>query len=228
MCACSSPACLRCYLTQPASLGICRLGSGACFRATGNSRPCLTQPASSGAGRGGSDAPGAVGDSRPGCPAPKPPRPSRAGAQHAQNIVDPKLQGRVNVLPAPTRTAPACCARSPGRPERRRAARAQVEFFRFKDDQKRALLSRLLQRRCVSLALGLPWGRVHIKRTKAKKPFAVGAPARPHAPNFNFNVSHEVRAGSLYLCVRMRLRSVQCGRAHQPYRQPRFSPEAPL
>jgi len=84
-----------------------------------------------------------------------------------------------------------------------------VEFFRFKDDQKRALLSRLLQRRCVSVALGLPWGRVHLKRTKAKKPFAAGAPARPHAPNFNFNVSHEVRGGSFFLGVRTRMRSVQ-------------------
>ncbi|KAK9846417.1 hypothetical protein WJX81_003371 [Elliptochloris bilobata] len=67
----------------------------------------------------------------------------------------------------------------------------QVELFRFKDDQKRALLSRLLQRRCVNVALGVPWNKVRIKRTKAKKPFVVGAPARPHAPNFNFNVSHE-------------------------------------
>ena len=69
----------------------------------------------------------------------------------------------------------------------------QVESFRFKDDQKRALLSRLLQRRCISVALGVPWDRVCIKRTKAKKPFAVSVAARPHAPNFNFNVSHEAR-----------------------------------
>jgi hypothetical protein len=79
--------------------------------------------------------------------------------------------------------------------------RAQVEFFRFKDDQKRALLSRLLQRRCVSAALGLPWGKVQLKRTKAKKPYAAGAPAKPHAPNFNFNVSHEARADGLDVCV---------------------------
>ena len=70
---------------------------------------------------------------------------------------------------------------------------AQVESFRFKDDQKRALLSRLLQRRCVNVGLGVPWGKVRIKRTKAKKPFVVGVPDRQHAPNFNFNVSHEAR-----------------------------------
>ena len=68
-----------------------------------------------------------------------------------------------------------------------------MESFRFKDDQKRALLSRLLQRRCVNVGLGVPWGKVRIKRTKAKKPFVVGVPDRQHAPNFNFNVSHEAR-----------------------------------
>ena len=77
----------------------------------------------------------------------------------------------------------------------------QVESFRFKDDQKRALLSRLLQRRCVSVALGVPWDKVRIKRTKAKKPFAVGVSARAHAPNFNFNVSHEARPRSCPLVV---------------------------
>jgi phosphopantetheinyl transferase len=36
----------------------------------------------------------------------------------------------------------------------------QVEAFKFKEDQKRALVSRLLQRQCVTAALGIPWEKV--------------------------------------------------------------------
>lgn len=72
---------------------------------------------------------------------------------------------------------------------------AQVEAFRFKEDQKRALVSRLLQRQCVSAAMGIAWESVLIKRTKGRKPFATNKGLdRSQAPNFNFNVSHEVRA----------------------------------
>ena len=39
----------------------------------------------------------------------------------------------------------------------------------------------------------MPFGEVQIKRTKGRKPFVIAAVERPHAPNFNFNVSHEVR-----------------------------------
>ena len=35
-----------------------------------------------------------------------------------------------------------------------------MEAFKFKDDQKRAIISRLLQRHCVSVALGIPWEKV--------------------------------------------------------------------
>ena len=70
---------------------------------------------------------------------------------------------------------------------------AQVEGFRFKEDQKRALVSRLLQRQCVSAAMGIAWESVQIKRTKGRKPFATNKGLdRSQAPNFNFNVSHEV------------------------------------
>ena len=68
-----------------------------------------------------------------------------------------------------------------------------MEAFRFKDDQKRALVSRLLQRQCVSAAMSLSWESVQIKRTKGRKPFVMNKTMdRSGAPNFNFNVSHEV------------------------------------
>ena len=68
-----------------------------------------------------------------------------------------------------------------------------MEGFRFKEDQKRALVSRLLQRQCVSTAMGLTWESVQIKRTKGRKPFVMNRGMdRSQAPNFNFNVSHEV------------------------------------
>ena len=51
---------------------------------------------------------------------------------------------------------------------------------------------RLLQRKCVAEVLGVQHADVIIKRTKGGKPFAAGGPPRPHAPNFNFNISHEV------------------------------------
>lgn len=41
----------------------------------------------------------------------------------------------------------------------------QVEAFKFKDDQKRAIISRLLQRHCVSVALGIPWEKVWLLAT---------------------------------------------------------------
>ena len=51
---------------------------------------------------------------------------------------------------------------------------------------------RLLQRKCASDVLGIELDKVEIRRTKGGKPFAVADVDRPHAPNFNFNVSHEV------------------------------------
>ena len=72
-----------------------------------------------------------------------------------------------------------------------------MEAFRFKEDQKRALVSRLLQRQCVSAAMGIAWESVLIKRTKGRKPFATNKGLdRSQAPNFNFNVSHEVCCAS--------------------------------
>ncbi len=68
---------------------------------------------------------------------------------------------------------------------------AQVMAFLQPADQHRALVSRLLQRCCVSLALGVDWTAVSLSRTKGRKPFTTN-PKPPAAPNFNFNVSHEV------------------------------------
>ena len=80
-----------------------------------------------------------------------------------------------------------------------------MEAFRFKDDQKRALVSRLLQRQCVSEAMSLSWQSVQIKRTKGRKPFVMNKSMdRSGAPNFNFNVSHEVgRAAQICFPVRL-------------------------
>lgn len=65
-----------------------------------------------------------------------------------------------------------------------------VQRFRFEDDRKRALVSRLLQRACVRHVCCVPDDAVELLRTKGKKPFTTNK--KPVcAPNFNFNVSHE-------------------------------------
>ena len=63
-------------------------------------------------------------------------------------------------------------------------------------DRKRALVSRLMQRRCVAIALGVADEKVVVARTKGNKPFDATPRAGERAaererPNFNFNVSHE-------------------------------------
>lgn len=70
--------------------------------------------------------------------------------------------------------------------------RGGVVRYRKEDDRKRSLLSKLMQRRVASLVLGVPFTEVEIRRTKGRKPYAVAPHGNPsHAPNFNFNVSHE-------------------------------------
>lgn len=62
------------------------------------------------------------------------------------------------------------------------------------EDRKRALVSRLLIRRCASLSLNLDQlSSVHILRTKGRKPFLKASQKPDDRPNFNFNVSHEGR-----------------------------------
>jgi 4'-phosphopantetheinyl transferase len=73
--------------------------------------------------------------------------------------------------------------------------------FRFMDDKKRALLSRLMQRAACARVADVPHADVLLRRTKGKKPFfawtempsfdADSAADLAAAPNFNFNVSHE-------------------------------------
>ena len=43
-----------------------------------------------------------------------------------------------------------------------------VRRFKFFADKQRALVSRLLQRKCVEVSLGMTWDGVRIKRTKGR------------------------------------------------------------
>ena len=69
----------------------------------------------------------------------------------------------------------------------------QCQSFHRLVDCKRALISRLLQRK-----LGLAvhdkkhLADVNIARTARGKPYFAHLPGNEHAPNLNFNVSHEV------------------------------------
>ena len=69
---------------------------------------------------------------------------------------------------------------------------AEVGKYKQAADQKRALLSRLLQRKAVVNVLPIPTSEVVIKRTRGGKPFWLNSADKASAPNFNFNVSHEV------------------------------------
>ena len=74
--------------------------------------------------------------------------------------------------------------------------RAEVARFRQPDDRKRAVVSRLLQHAAAAAALAVGPGDVRLRRTREGKPYAAtNGGARPQAPNWNFNVSHEVRGG---------------------------------
>lgn len=65
--------------------------------------------------------------------------------------------------------------------------------FKFLDDRKRAVLSRLLQRHAAASVLAIPHDSVEIKRTRGRKPYAANPVIEKRgAPNFNYSVSHEV------------------------------------
>eukprot|EP00397_Hematodinium_sp_SG-2012_P022302 GEMP01023095.1.p1 GENE.GEMP01023095.1~~GEMP01023095.1.p1 ORF type:complete len:329 (+),score=45.28 GEMP01023095.1:284-1270(+) len=73
-----------------------------------------------------------------------------------------------------------------------------VTKFRQVTDQKRALVSRLMQRRMCQLVLGTDdYEDLEIRRTKGKKPFLLH-PRPAESPNFNFNISHE---GCFVVCA---------------------------
>ncbi|PRW32899.1 L-aminoadipate-semialdehyde dehydrogenase-phosphopantetheinyl transferase-like [Chlorella sorokiniana] len=69
--------------------------------------------------------------------------------------------------------------------------RAPVLRFRQEADQRRALVSRLMQRAAAAAALGLPAAGVVVRRTRGSKPYAANQLDKPHAPNWNYSVSHE-------------------------------------
>ncbi|KAF5839726.1 hypothetical protein DUNSADRAFT_18726 [Dunaliella salina] len=75
-------------------------------------------------------------------------------------------------------------------------AHEQEEVMRFfqVEDKKRALASRLLQRAAISAVCGVPLmppAAIEVQRTKGRRPFTLNR-APDSAPNWNFNVSHEV------------------------------------
>ena len=72
------------------------------------------------------------------------------------------------------------------------AAQSEVSKYRFPADRQRALISRLLQRKCLLGVCSEPFSSIDIQRTKGGKPFCASSCNRSSAPNLNFNVSHEV------------------------------------
>lgn len=84
--------------------------------------------------------------------------------------------------------------------------RAEVQKYKQTADQKRALLSRLLQRTAVGNVFSIPLSDIEIRRTKGGKPFCANYVNKASAPNFNFNVSHEVlnqTVPGFLLCARL-------------------------
>jgi phosphopantetheinyl transferase len=80
--------------------------------------------------------------------------------------------------------------------------------YHFFDDQKRAIVSRLLQRHGAAVALGIPHQHVTIKRTKGRKPYITNSIQKPQAPNYNYSISHEVSNSTIScVCVRERERA---------------------
>ena len=71
-------------------------------------------------------------------------------------------------------------------------AQSEVQRFKFAVDQRRAIVSRLLQRKCCAEITLVPFSEVEIQRTKGGKPYCANTCDRVRGPNFNFNVSHEV------------------------------------
>jgi phosphopantetheinyl transferase len=71
---------------------------------------------------------------------------------------------------------------------------AKCKRFHRLVDCKRALVSRLLYRKLGSLVFGVhSLTEVPVSRTARGKPYFSRLPESAHAPNLNFNVSHEVR-----------------------------------
>ncbi|XP_058205684.1 uncharacterized protein LOC131319460 isoform X1 [Rhododendron vialii] len=72
------------------------------------------------------------------------------------------------------------------------------------EDQKRAIVSRLLQYSLVHEVLGIPFNEIIIKRTLEGKPYLEHNKVDHEFPNFNFNASHHgdyVAIASEPLCI---------------------------
>eukprot|EP00658_Telonema_sp_P-2_P006222 TRINITY_DN12377_c0_g2_i1.p1 TRINITY_DN12377_c0_g2~~TRINITY_DN12377_c0_g2_i1.p1 ORF type:complete len:316 (-),score=51.45 TRINITY_DN12377_c0_g2_i1:157-1104(-) len=69
--------------------------------------------------------------------------------------------------------------------------RNEVLSFKFEMDQRRALLSTLLQRKATCAIARADPSTLQISRTRGRKPYAVLNPPSAEAPNFSFNVSHD-------------------------------------
>ncbi|KAL4448944.1 hypothetical protein ABPG77_007661 [Micractinium sp. CCAP 211/92] len=72
--------------------------------------------------------------------------------------------------------------------------RQQCLRHRQLEDQRRALVARLLARRAAAVSLGLPQSAVDCRRTKGGKPYVANdlpGKADGPAPNWNYSVSHE-------------------------------------
>lgn len=67
---------------------------------------------------------------------------------------------------------------------------SSITRFVKMEDQKRALVSRLLQYTLVHEVFGIPFDEIIIKRTLEGKPFLECDKANVGFPNFNFNASH--------------------------------------
>ena len=74
------------------------------------------------------------------------------------------------------------------------AAQSEVSKYKLPADRQRALISRLLQRKCMLDVCLEPFSSIDIQRTKGGKPFCASPCNRRLAPNLNFNISHEVRS----------------------------------
>lgn len=73
----------------------------------------------------------------------------------------------------------------------------QCTRFRKPEDQRRALVSRLLARRAAAAALGLQQADVICRRTRGGKPYVANdlpSKAQGPSPNWNYSLSHEVGA----------------------------------
>ena len=90
--------------------------------------------------------------------------------------------------------------------------RTPVLRFRQEADKRRALVSRLLQRAAAAAALGLPHASVVVRRTRGSKPYAANELDKPHAPNWNYSVSHEVRRRRWAAEAAERVAAVRLGR----------------